>query len=71
MSCSKLGHKNISDITSEALAELDIDEYTYEYDGKYPTSVTTVYGYETTSSNGDYSFSYKTTTTSTTTYEYK
>ena len=32
MSCSKLGHKNISDITSEDLTELDIDEYTYEYE---------------------------------------
>lgn len=63
--------KETSSFKSNNKTITTIDEYTYEYDGKYPTSVTTVYGYETTSSNGDYSFSYKTTTTSTTTYEYK
>ena len=63
--------KETSSFTNNNKTITTIDEYTYEYDGKYPTSVTTVYRYENTSSNGGYSFSYKTTTTRTTTYEYK
>ncbi len=63
--------KETCSYTSNNKTITTIDEYTYEYDGKYPTSVTTVYRYENTSSNGGYSFSYKTTTRSTTTYEYK
>jgi YD repeat-containing protein len=63
--------KETCSYTSNNKTITTIDEYTYEYDGKYPTSVTTVYRYENTSSNGGYSFSYKTTTTRTTTYEYK